>query len=94
MFVALTTDAPLASYGGVTAPASLALGATWEVRTGTATRPAETGANGATVASGTIALSYTDGTLSDSDRVAAPLAAGEYYWLILCLLYTSDAADE
>ena len=93
VFVALTTDAPLASYGGVTAPASLALGATWEVRRGTATRPAETGANGATVASGTIALSYTDGTLSDSDRVAAHLAAGEYYWLILAPLPLPAGAD-
>jgi hypothetical protein len=93
VFVALTTDAPLASYGGVTAPASLALGATWEVRTGTAARPSETGAGGATVASGTIALSYTDGTLSDSDRVVARLAAGEYYWLILAPLPLPAGAD-
>jgi hypothetical protein len=95
VFVALTTDAPLASYGGVTAPASLALGATWEVRRGTATRPSATGGGSppATVASGTIALSYTDGTLSDSDRVAARLTAGEFYWLILAPLPLPAGAD-
>jgi hypothetical protein len=93
VFVALTTDAPLASYGGVTAPASLALGAAWEVRTGTATRPASAPGSGTTVSSGTIALSYTDGTLSDSNRVTARLTAGVYYWLILSPLPLPDGAD-
>ena len=84
IFAALTTDTQISSYGGVTPPASLAAGATWEVRRGTSNAPAPpSDLPGARVATGTIALSFTDGTLSDSNRVAAPIAAGEYYWLIL-----------
>lgn len=93
VFAALTTEAPLASYGGVAAPVSLALGATWEVRRGTALRPHATGTPGATVATGTIALSYTDGTLSDGTTAAAPLTAGAYYWLILGPLPLPAGAD-
>lgn len=67
VFAALTADAVSDGQAAI-----------WEVRTGSASAP-----NGTTVASGTIALSFIDGTLSDSNKVAVLLQPNTYYWLVL-----------
>lgn len=66
--------------GGGSGGVGAALGAAWEVRMGTAEAPH---GNVGPIATGTIALSFTDGTLSDSNKVAAWVETGNYYWLIL-----------
>lgn len=64
-------------------------GATWELRRGTAEAPDMTSEG--RLANGIVAVSYVDGTLSDSTptTIRQLLIAEEYYWIVL----TSDGDD-
>ncbi len=77
-FVALTTENVSANSG-----------ATWELRRGSAEAPDMTPE--ARLAQGTVAVSYVDGTLSDSTptNIRQLLIAEQYYWIVL----TSDGDD-
>lgn len=71
-FVALTT-----------ANVTLNGGATWEIRRGTALAPNMSPSS--LVAQGVVAVSFVDGTLSDSTPLAqvTQLSPNQYYWLLL-----------
>jgi hypothetical protein len=54
--------------------------ASWEIRTGTRTQP---DMNTPALVSGMIAVSFTDGTLSDSNIVRCELQSHTFYWLVI-----------